>query len=265
MATGVLVVAIGEATKLVPWLTAHDKAYVAEIALGRETDTLDADGHVVPCAPPSAALLEALAAPPPTLSPILADALARERERTTQVPPAYSAIKTQGERAFARARRGEVPELAPRPVCVHRVEIVTCQPAPPSLAIELAVAKGYYVRAFARDLAQSLGTGAHLTALRRLRSGPFSVEEAVSLSVTPAELRARLLPLAVAAGRALPVARLTETGTRDARCGRPVGPDHFAAPSAGLAAWLDGNGDLVAVGEADAAGVGRVVRGFVPA
>src|SRR5580698_2178659 len=117
MATGVLVAAIGEATKLVPWLTAHDKGYEATIALGVETDTLDADGVIVQQVPPSEALCEALRTfPGAEASPALRAALDDERARVLQSPPAYSAIRTDGERAFARARRGERVELEPRPV-----------------------------------------------------------------------------------------------------------------------------------------------------
>ena len=153
MATGVLVVAVGEATKLVPWLTAHDKGYEATVALGVETDTLDAEGAEVRRVPPSAALCEALRAQRPETSPLLRAALEGERARTLQAPPAYSAIRTGGERAYARARRGERLELEPRPVVVRRLDLIASSAQPPSLEVALDVGKGYYVRALARDLA----------------------------------------------------------------------------------------------------------------
>jgi tRNA pseudouridine55 synthase len=270
MATGVLVVALGEATKLVPWLTAHDKAYEAAIALGIETDTLDAAGREVRRVAPPDGILHALAAAGRAAldSPAFAEAFAVERARTLQVPPAYSAIRTDGERSFARARRGEAHELAARAVVVRRLELLSCQAEPPSLAIAVDTGKGYYVRALARDLAEGLGTVGHLTALRRTRSGCFTLAEAVSLDAPADELRGRLQPLARAAARALPVVRLSDSGARDARHGRhvlaadmdPAG-ESAQAPHAPCA-WLDSTGDLVAVGQIEDDGRGRVLRGF---
>ncbi len=262
MATGVLVVAIGEATKLVPWLTAHDKSYQATVALGVQTDTLDADGREDARVPPSSALREALEGLLPHTGGMIGDALAQERARTSQVPPGYSAIRTEGERAFQRARRGVREALPPRAVAVHRLDVTACSADPPWLAVEVDVAKGYYVRALARDLASALGTVGHLSRLRRVRSGPFLVEEAVALHASADVLRARVAPLAVSAARALPVARLTETGVRDARCGRVVKPSDIQANEMGPSAWLDAQGVLVAIGQADPEGGGRVVRGF---
>jgi tRNA pseudouridine55 synthase len=196
MATGVLVVAVGEATKLVPWLTAHDKGYEATVALGIETDTLDAEGAEVRRVAPSVALCEALAARDVETWPALRAALEDERARTLQTPPAYSAIRTGGERAHARARRGERLELAPRPVVVHRLRVVDASAEPPSLQVSLDVGKGYYVRALARDLAGALGTVGHLTALRRTRSGCFTLADAHALDAPAESLRAAIEPLA---------------------------------------------------------------------
>lgn len=269
MATGVLVLALGEATKLVPWLTAHDKTYSATIFLGRATDTLDADGREEASVPLASELLDALAqwragAP---IAPRLEEALAAERARESQVPPAYSAIKTDGRRAFALARRGETPVLAAREVRVHRLELLAARAdgeGRGELDVELDVAKGYYVRALARDVAAALGTVGHLTRLRRLRAGPFGVGEAVQHAAGADELRQHIYPLAQAAAKALPVARLTEAGATDARCGRVVRAADIERHVAGPTAWLDADGALVAVGEASAEGDGRVVRGFVP-
>jgi tRNA pseudouridine55 synthase len=263
MATGVLVVAIGEATKLVPWLTAQEKSYEATIALGVETDTLDADGRETRRAPLDASLLEALARWPISgVPPRLRAALEVERARTAQTPPAFSAIQKDGERAYARARRGEVVELAAREVRVHRLEVLACSDEPPWLAVRVDVDKGYYVRSLARDLAQALATLGHLTSLRRLRSGCFTVAEAVALDTPADELAARVEPLADAASRALPVARLSEVGARDARHGRALQPLDLDAPVDGPCAWLAADGVLVAVGERDPEGRGRVLRGF---
>jgi tRNA pseudouridine55 synthase len=263
MATGVLVLALGEATKLVPWLTAHDKAYETEIALGVQTDTLDAEGREVIRATLGTGLLEALSQPcDRESSPLLNAALEAERMRTTQVPPAYSAIRTQGERAFVAARRGAIPVLAPRPVHVARLDLLAWGSDPAFLSLAVEVGKGYYVRALARDLATALGTVGHVTRLRRLRSGPFVIDEAVAVDAPPDHLRARIQPIAAAAGRALALGKLTEAGTCDARHGRPVRPYDIDAPLPGPCAWLDPGGGLVAVGEVDEAGRGRVLRGF---
>ncbi len=266
MATGVLVVAFGEATKLVAWLTAHDKAYEATIALGVETDTLDAEGQETARAPVPGPVLEALAAwrdgdDEPAL---LAEALAIERTRALQAPPVFSAIRTGGQRAFAKARRGEAVELAERPVVVRGLRVTGATREPPALSVSLEVGKGYYVRALARDLAKGLATVGHLTSLRRTRSGCFGLREALSLDAPVEALRAALLAPAAAAARALPVVRLTEAGARDAGHGRPVAPADAEAPAPPGApcAWLDPSGRLVAVGEWGEDGRGRVLRGF---
>lgn len=263
MATGVLVVAVGEATKLVQWLTAQSKSYEATIALGVETDTLDAEGRETR----RVALTDSLRADlaesrGPHVAPGLRAALEAERARTTQVPPAFSAIHTEGERAHERARRGEDVELEPRDVSVHRMDLVASSEEPPFVAVALDVGKGYYVRSLARDLSAALGTVGHLTALRRTRSGCFVADEALPLDTPDDELAARVEPLARAAARALPVARLSLTGARDARHGRRVQPADIDAPTHEPCAWLDEAGALVAVGELDATGTGRVLRGF---
>ncbi len=261
MATGVLVVAVGEATKLVPWLTADDKGYEATIRLGAATDTLDAEGTVTGEVPLSDALRAALAAFDLGAIPeVVARALEAERARREQVPPAFSAIKIGGERAHVLARRGEAPEMAPRPVEVRRVEIVAARDS--ELDIVLDVAKGYFVRSLARDLAAALGTVGHLTRLRRVRSGAFTASEAAPLDLPPEELALRLFPLAEAAARALPTSVLTEAGVRAARHGQRVRPEDLRTPHARPSAWLDEAGVLVAVGATDDDGSGRVLRGF---
>jgi tRNA pseudouridine55 synthase len=264
MATGVLVVAVGEATKLVPWLMAQDKAYEATIALGIETDTLDADGREARRMALGDELRGALAsfAVGLAVAPILQTALEAERSRTSQVPPAFCAIKHAGERAYARARRGEPTILSSRQVRVRRLELLACRDEPASVDLAVEVGKGYYVRALGRDLARELGTVGHLTSLRRTRSGSFLGEEALLLETPPDELLARMCPLSDAAARVLPVTRLTEAAARDARHGRPVDLRDICAHAPGPSAWFDPRGDLVAVGEVDAAGYGRVTRGF---
>jgi tRNA pseudouridine55 synthase len=267
MATGVLIAAVGEGTKLVPWLTAHDKSYEATIALGVETSTLDAEGPEVRRVPPDDTLCEALrtgVALDALRAPRMHEAFERERSRTLQVPPAFSAIRTEGERSFTRARRGEAVELPARPVVVHRLDLVACTVDPPTLTVSLDVGKGYYVRSMARDLAEGLGTVGHLTALRRTRSGAFTAAEAIAPDAPAEMLRAALQPLALLAARVLPVARLSETGARDARFGRLVaGADiECTAPPHTPCVWLDPGGALLAVGQLEDDGRGRVLRGF---
>lgn len=239
MATGVLVLAVGEATKLVPYLTAAEKAYETTIALGATTDTLDADGVVTERAP--VAITEVA----------VRRAIDLERARTKQVPPAFSAIKVGGQRAHVKARRGEEVVLEARDVLVRNMELRALRETEIDLALE--VSKGYFVRSLARDLAHALGTVGHLRALRRTRSGCFAVDEAGPLE------HDRLIPLATAAARALPAIVLTEDAVREASFGRPV---PLASCGEGPHAWLDATGRLVAVGETAPDGRGRVLRGF---
>ncbi|RYE85734.1 MAG: tRNA pseudouridine(55) synthase TruB [Myxococcales bacterium] len=170
-ATGVLVLGVGEALKVAAHLTEQDKEYEAVIALGAETDSLDLTGAVIRTAPlpelgttdaPSAGLREALVA---------------EAARTSQVPPAASAIHIDGERAHERLRRGETLVMPERPVAVRSLQLLAVE-APDRLRVRVHAAKGYYVRALARDLADRLGTAGHLVELRRLRSGLFTIAEA---------------------------------------------------------------------------------------
>jgi tRNA pseudouridine55 synthase len=264
MATGVLVVLVGEATKLAPWLTAHDKTYEATVAFGVETDTLDADGREVRREALSVELRTALSqsdiAGP--IAPIFERALGLERQRASQVPPAYSAIHTEGERAYAMARRGATPVLAARAVRVSRLDLVARGEDPATCSVLLEASKGYYVRSLARDLAAALGTVGHLTHLRRLTSGPFGLDSALAIDASADAMRSGLEPVASAAARALPVARLTTSGVVEARQGRRVHPTAIVAPSSGPCAWLDDRGELVAIGELDEDQGGRVVRGF---
>ncbi|MDB4933142.1 MAG: tRNA pseudouridine synthase, partial [Labilithrix sp.] len=270
MATGVLVVAVEDGTKLVPWLTADDKAYEATIRLGIATDSFDADGVETARAEIDDELraeLDAIAAmtggSTTSLPPRIARALDAERARTMQVPPAISAIRIGGERAHDLVRRGEAPELAAREIGVRRIDIVGGGLDPdPHLRVVVDVAKGYFVRSLARDLAEALGTFGHLTALRRTRSGAFTLDDAVALDASPEALREALLPLARAAARALPVSVLTPEAVTAAGHGQRLMPGQVKDPHAAPSAWLDESGALVAVGTVEADGSGRVLRGF---
>ncbi|MBM4362958.1 MAG: tRNA pseudouridine(55) synthase TruB, partial [Deltaproteobacteria bacterium] len=150
LASGVLLLLVGEATKLTPWLTAGAKEYRATIALGRATDTLDAEGETTAEA--------RLAAGQPDAGAV-DDALEVERQRRSQVPPAVSAISVGGVRAHRLARRGLAPELPPRDVEVD--ELVLERAAGDELVVRVRASKGYYVRSLARDLGETLGIPAH--------------------------------------------------------------------------------------------------------
>jgi tRNA pseudouridine55 synthase len=247
MATGVLVIAVGEGTKLVPYLTAADKEYETTIALGVTTETLDADAKHFSNAPVPADWRDHLEA-----------ALVEEQNRKSQIPPDFSAIHTQGERAHEIARRGETVELAPREIHVLSLQLLGAKTDPPSIDLRLTVSKGYYVRALARDLAARLGTVGHLTALRRIRSGPFAIAEACS--VDDENFSSRIFSVSDAARKSLPSITLDEAARVDAGHGKVV--SFSESDPRGATAWLDGQGNLVAIGHIGEDGVGRVLRGF---
>lgn len=267
MASGVLVMLVGEATKLGPFATSHDKEYVACVAFGRATSTLDALGETTHEAEVPGWLREELALAargPLPATARLAEALAAELARTSQAPPAFSAIKVGGRKAYDLARAGEALELAERAVEVHTLEVVGARHDDDQTAVELRVrtAKGYYVRSLARDLGERLGVPAHLAALRRTASGPFTLADATRLDAE--RLSAAVLPLAESARRCLASAELTAIGAERARMGKPLDASSFAGPSPGdgPAAWLDPEGHLCAVGQRSDEGEYRVVRGF---
>jgi len=262
MATGVLVVMVGEATKLAPFLTADDKSYRAEVQLGRSTDTLDAEGETVAEGP----LPSWWAGPEATVR--LEAALDGERARRRQLPPVYSAIKVDGRSAHARVRAGEEVALDERPVRVLSLALEGRDVDAGRLALTMTVSKGYYVRALARDLGERLGVPCHLCALRRSASGAFHLDDAVSVEMEG--LQDHLIDVATAASRALPVARLSEEGVTHARNGGPMRPGDFSVPppTTGASAWLGPDGSLVAVGRHERHAEGRapqVSRGFSPA
>jgi tRNA pseudouridine55 synthase len=265
MATGLLVVLVGEATKLEPYLATAEKGYLATIAFGRSTDTLDVTGTTTATAAVDEGLVAELASIERSgglaEAPRIAAALELERQRTEQQPPAHSAIKIDGVRSYAHARAGREVELALRPVRMLELALLAAAPSPPSLELAMRVSKGYYVRSFARDLGAALGLPSALARLRRTRSGSFELGDAVSLDAEPEVLRAALLPLGEAARRSLPERTLAPDDVRRARLGQPLSatdgaPNDAEHPSA----WFDERGELVAIGRG-----AKVVRGFVPA
>jgi tRNA pseudouridine55 synthase len=168
LATGVLLVCLGEATKVAGLLLAEDKAYAATAMLGVETDTLDVTGRVLRERDAGAVTRAATEG-----------ALRGMIGPQQQVPPAFSAVHQDGERAYDRARRGEAVELAPRAVTISRLELTTWEP--PRLGVLVECSKGTYVRSLVADLGARLGCGATLAELRRLRSGAIDLSRAVTL------------------------------------------------------------------------------------
>jgi len=254
MATGLLVVLLGEATKLSAYLTAEAKAYAATVRLGATTGSLDADAPISEECPIPPSVAAELAAGDGRQ---LQAAIAAEAARTEQVPPAVSAIQVDGVRSYDRARRGEEVSLPPRATAVDALTLTHATAEPPEVTVTLHVAKGYYVRAFARDFAAHLGTVAHLTALRRLRSGAFSVDEAIVVD-HPA-VRQQIVPLADAIRRALPTINAEGMTIVEARQGKRF--DAEDAPTTGPFVLFEGDVPI-AIAERDADGRGRVLRGF---
>jgi tRNA pseudouridine55 synthase len=177
LATGILPIALGEATKTVPYAVDGQKAYRFTVKWGAETDTDDAEGQIVERSDlrPTRAAIEGLL--PSFLGEIL------------QTPPAFSAIKIDGQRAYDLARQGETVKLEARPVQIDRLELVE-MPASDTSVFEAECGRGTYVRAIARDIGRTLGCLGHVTALRRTRVGPF--EEAQSVTIDELEEAAKL-------------------------------------------------------------------------
>jgi len=181
-ATGLLVVALGRALKMVPYHEGHDKEYAVTVRLGVRTETDDLAGRVVEERDASSVTRDAIDA----LLPRFTGAI---RQR----PPIYSAVKVEGERAYRLARRGEAVDLPERDVTIHALNVESFET--PSLRLVLRCTKGTYVRSLARDLGAALGCGGAVAELRRLAVGPFRVEQASRLgATTEAQLRAALLP-----------------------------------------------------------------------
>jgi tRNA pseudouridine55 synthase len=175
-ATGVLAIALGEATKTVPYITDALKAYRFTVRLGQATNTDDAEGEVI-----------AQSDARPT-DDAIKDALGAFVGEIMQVPPRFSAVKIDGERAYKRARDGEEFEVAARPLWVEELLLVD-RPDADHVILDMVCGKGGYVRSIARDLGQALGCFGHVVTLRRLWSGPFDAEDGVSLETIEALAR----------------------------------------------------------------------------
>ena len=247
LATGVLPIAIGEATKLAGHMLGATKGYDFTIAFGTQTDTLDLEGAVVASSEHRPARAEIESVLPRFTGPI------------DQVPPKYSALKVDGQRAYTLARAGEEFELMTRAVTIHALTLIAADEN--SATFSATVSKGTYIRSLARDIALALGTVGHVTMLRRTRAGPFTLDQAISLDFLDEAAKARALTrtvLPLTAGLddipALPVtpddAALLRVGQRLA--GNPAQSGLY------LATQADRPVALVEV----AAGDVKVVRGF---
>lgn len=238
MATGLLLLGVNRATRLLTYLVGADKTYRATIRLGQGTVTDDAEGEIT--ASPGIGDLD---------ERTLAAAVGGLTGAIEQVPSAVSAIKVDGRRSYARVRAGEEVALAARPVTVHAFEVVArrrgvADDGTPvlDLDVEVICSSGTYVRALARDLGAALGSAGHLTALRRTRVAAFDVAEAQTLDAM-ADDGVRLLGMTEAVGRVLPVRQLTDGETREVRYGRRVPP----SGSDGVVAALAPDGHVVAL------------------
>lgn len=249
MATGVLVVGVEKATRLLGQLALTEKEYLATIRLGQATDTGDAEGTMVASASAGVVNIEAVRAG--------AAALTGE---ILQVPPAVSAIKVGGKRAYQLARAGSAPVLAPRPVTVRSFRVLAARPVDEALDVDVSVtcSSGTYVRALARDLGDELGVGGHLTMLRRTRVGPYGLDAARRLDELAAD--PSVMPLAEVAASVFPSWHLTEAearvvshGGRLPGAGRGDGPVAVFGP----------DGQFLALVE-EQAGQYRPVAVFVP-
>ena len=232
-ATGVLVICLGRATRLVTALQAGEKTYAATVQLGVVTDSDDLDGAVLATA--SAAALD---------ERTVCGALSEFHGELDQVPPMVSAIKVDGERLHAKARRGEVIERAPRRVRIDSIVLDRFEPGErASVSFLVACSAGTYVRSIARDLGERLGVGGTLAQLRRVANGPFTLEDAVTLDALeerPELLAQRLLTPLAALRRVMPIIEVDDadarrriaTGSDPARAGL-VAPTETSAYASG--------------------------------
>lgn len=241
LATGLLPLVFGRATRLASLLAAGDKSYEATVTLGQSTDTDDSEGRPIAEAGDTAGVAGRLQ-----------EVLQTFRGTFDQTPPSHSAKKVAGTPAYALARQDRPVALKPVSVTVHALELI--EHAGREVRLRMRVTPGFYVRALARDLGARLGCGAHLSALHRTATGSFDVEDALGLDEAVRlgpELSSRLIAPA-AALPALPAVVVTAPGLERVRHGNPVGPAHLAgawAPhGASAVKILTGDGHLAALG-----------------
>jgi tRNA pseudouridine55 synthase len=232
LASGVLVLGVGQATRLVEYVQRMPKRYRATFLLGVTSTTEDVEGDMTPLVDP----------PRPTREQ-LECAAAKWTGQIQQRPPAFSAIKVAGRRAYARARAGETVELTPRTIHVHRLEIVAFEY--PELKLEIACGSGTYVRSLGRDLAHSVGTGAVMSGLERTAIGRFSIDDALSPDqLTRETLDGHLLPATAAVEDLMPLVVVSETDVGRLGNGLPI---ECAGASGDACAAIDTTGQLIAI------------------
>ena len=246
LASGVLPIALGEATKLAGRMLDATKAYDFTIRFGEETDTLDLEGRVIATSDVHPSLDEIDAVLPQFTGPL------------EQIPPAFSALKVDGKRAYDLARAGENVELAARRVLIHSLSMLTASSK--EATFSATVSKGTYIRSLARDISHALGTVGHVTMLRRTKAGPFSLEQAISLdflndAAKARELTRTVLPLEAGLDD-IPALPVTPEQARLIRHGQQL----FGIPATGLQLATDGGKPVALVEVSD--NVLTVVRGF---
>lgn len=249
LAEGVLPIALGEATKLAGRMLDASKIYEFTVQFGAETSTLDTEGEVVATSDARPTLAEVEAVLPCFTGPV------------EQVPPAFSALKVDGQRAYDLARAGEAVELQARAVTIYALELVTADAPCDHATVRAHVSKGTYIRSLARDIAYALGTCGHVTYLRRTKAGPFTEAQAISLdkleeAAKGARLEHLLLPLEAGLDD-IPALHLDQTSAQAVRQGRVLSdmPQSSGLYLAKLGEWP------VALMEITD-GTARVVRGF---
>ncbi len=259
LASGVLPLVLGKATRLARFLASTEKEYVADIELGVSTTTLDRGGDVV-----NRATTRGVS---DLTRGMIEEAVGAFRGAYLQQPPVYSAKKVEGDRAYDLARRSAPVELQPVEVTAFELDIIEWQDT--RLRLRLVCSPGYYVRSLAEALGDRLGTGAHLAGLIRTRSGEFTIENAVGLDVLdrqPSEAAARVVPLASLL-TALPAVILTAEGASLAARGGFIGPSHIASdqgvPQTGRVRLIHPDGRLVAIAEPRTQGEGGLLRRFL--
>lgn len=237
MATGVLIVGVGRATRLLGHLAASDKEYQATIRLGASTTTDDAEGDVLDQRDASAVDDDALAASIRAFTGVI-----------DQVPAAVSAVKVGGVRAYKRVRDGEAVELGPRRVTVSAFDVVARRGD--DVDVHVTCSTGTYVRALARDVGEALGVGAHLTALRRTRAGSFALDRARNLDQLENDLA--IVPLNEVVASAFPrwdatadEGRRIALGQRLAPVGLPAGPVGAFTPDGSVVALVEERDDAI--------------------
>lgn len=254
MATGLLVLGVGPATRLLTHLVGLDKEYTATMRLGASTTSDDADGEVTAVADPAAvaAIDDAQ----------IAAGIAALTGPIEQRPNSVSAIRVDGRRAYDLAREGEAVELPARPVTIHAFDLIDTRRLDGAIELDVRVecSSGTYIRALARDLGAALGVGGHLTALRRTRVGPFSVDDAdlVPSREDAASWRPALMPPAAVAARLFPVIELDADQAADLANGKRLAVEAKDSP---LSAAIAPDGRLVGL-VAVAQGRTKVVTNF---